>query len=207
MKSVANKTCANSVELALRLVLPALAASTIATQVATFVIPNAPLYSTPAYVVTPQTYVWAVLAAPILGIWSVAFVRLIAWADRVRPSDWRRLVAPAPVFLAVGLISIPFPQVLGNGQDVAQLLFRQPMAPLALLILLPVRPLCTVGLVASGGPGGLFTPTLAAGALACSPRSALSGSHSFRMATSVFLRSSARARWSRRRRRGRSPRS
>jgi chloride channel protein, CIC family len=160
-------------ELALRLVLPALAASTVATQVATIVIPNAPIYPSPAYVVTPQTYLWAVLAAPIIGVWAVAFVRLIAWADRVRPSDWRRLVAPALVFLAIGLISIPFPQVLGNGQDVAQLLFRQPIAPLALLVLLPIRPLCTVGSVASGAPGGLFTPSLAAGALAGSALGAL----------------------------------
>jgi chloride channel protein, CIC family len=125
--------------LSLRLVLPAIAASTIATQVATIFIPNAPIYATPAYVVTPQTFVFALLAAPIIGVWAVAFVRLIAWADRVRPSDWRRFVAPPAVFLALGLISIPFPQVLGNGQDVAQFLFRQPMAPLALLVLLPVR--------------------------------------------------------------------
>jgi chloride channel protein, CIC family len=152
--------------LSLRLVLPAIAASTIATQVATIFIPNAPIYVTPAYVVTPQTFVFALLAAPIIGVWAVAFVRLIAWADRVRPSDWRRFVAPPAVFLALGLISIPFPQVLGNGQDVAQFLFRQPMAPLALLVLLPMRPLCTIGSVASGAPGGLFTPSLTAGALA-----------------------------------------
>ena len=152
--------------LSLRLVLPAIAASTIATEVATIFIPNAPIYATPAYVVTPQTFVFALLAAPIIGVWAVAFVRLIAWADRVRPSDWRRFVAPPAVFLGLGLISIPFPQVLGNGQDVAQFLFRQPMAPLALLVLLPIRPLCTIGSVASGAPGGLFTPSLTAGALA-----------------------------------------
>ena len=48
---------------------------------------------------------------------------------------------------------------------VAQAMFRQPPATLALLVLLPVRPPCTVGSVASGAPGGLFTPSLAAGAL------------------------------------------
>ncbi len=152
--------------LALRLVLPALAATTIATQIATFVIPNAPIYATPAFAVTAETYVWAFLAAPLMGLWSVDFVRLIAWADRARPSDWRRFVAPALVFLAVGLISIPFPEVLGNGQGVAGLLFRQPLAPVVVLVLLPLRPLCTVASVASGAPGGLFTPSLAAGALA-----------------------------------------
>ncbi len=152
--------------LALRLVLPALAASTIATEIATFVVPNAPIYPTPAYAVTAGTYVWAFLAAPVIGLWAVGFVRLISWADRARPSDWRRFVAPALVFLAVGLVSIPFPEVLGNGQDVAEAMFRQPLALLPLLVLLPLRPLCTVASVACGAPGGLFTPSLSAGALA-----------------------------------------
>jgi chloride channel protein, CIC family len=152
--------------LALRLVLPALTASIIATEVAAIVIPNAAIYATPAYVITPEVYVWAVLASPLIGLWSVGFVRAIAWADRARPSDWRRFVAPPIVFLCLGLISIPFPEVLGNGQNIAQFLFREPLAPVALLILLPVRPLCTVGSFASGAPGGLFTPSLAAGALA-----------------------------------------
>jgi chloride channel protein, CIC family len=152
--------------LALRLVLPALAATAIATATATFVVPNAPIYTTPAYAISPGTFVFAVVASPLIGVWSVGFVRAIAWADRNRPSDWRRLVAPPLVFLAVGLASIPFPEVLGNGQDVAELLFKQSMPPLALLLLLPLRPLCTVASIASGAPGGLFTPSLAAGAFA-----------------------------------------
>ncbi len=152
--------------LALRLVLPALTATTIATQIATFVVPNAPIYPVPAYAITAQTYAWALLAAPIIGLWSVGFVRLIAWADRARPSDWRRFVAPPLVFLAVGLLSIRFPEVLGNGQDVALRMFQQPFGPVALLVLLPLRPLCTIVSVASGAPGGLFTPSLSAGALA-----------------------------------------
>jgi chloride channel protein, CIC family len=54
----------------------------------------------------------------------------------------------------------------GNGQDVAQLLFLHPLAPLALAVLPLLRPIATVASVASGAPGGLFTPSLAAGALA-----------------------------------------
>jgi H+/Cl- antiporter ClcA len=55
--------------------------------------------------------------------------------------------------------------LLGNGQDVAQFLFAHPLAP--------VRPLCTVASLACGAPGGLFTPSLAAGALAGSALGAL----------------------------------
>ena len=73
----------------------------------------------------------------------------------------------------VGAASIPFPELLGNGQDVVQLLIREPLAPLALLILLPLRPLVTVAAFGSGAPGGLFTPSLTAGALMGSALGAL----------------------------------
>jgi H+/Cl- antiporter ClcA len=148
------------------LVVPALAAALIATMAASFVVPNAPLYSVPAYPISPDVYLWIVIASPIIGLWSVAFVRAIAWAYNVRPSGWGRFIAPPLVLVAVGLVSIVFPELLGNGQDVAQLLFRRPLEPIALAALVFVRPLATVGSIASGAPGGLFTPSLAAGALA-----------------------------------------
>lgn len=151
--------------LALRLVLPALAAALIATKTAAFVVPNAPLYAVPVFAVAPDVYLWAIAASPLIGLASIAFVRAIAWADRVRPSDWRRLVAPPLVFAVIGLMSIIFPELLGNGQDVAQLLFRHPLAPLALAALVVLRPLATVVSAASGAPGGLFTPSLTFGAL------------------------------------------
>ena len=159
--------------LGLRLVMPALAAALIAVKAASFVVPNAPLYTIPAYVIPPDVYLWAIIASPFIGLGSVAFVRAIAWADRVRPSDWRRLAAPPAVLAAVGLLSIVFPQLLGNGQDLAQLLFLHPLAPLALFALLVLRPLATVSSAAGGAPGGLFTPSLAAGALMGSALGAL----------------------------------
>ena len=151
--------------LALRLVMPALTASLIAVQTASLVIPNAPLYTVPGYVISPDVYLWVIVASPFIGLWSVLFVRAIAWADRARPSGWLRLVAPPAVFAAVGLLSIVFPELLGNGQDLAQLLFGHPLAPFALAALFLLRPLATVASAASGAPGGLFTPSLAAGAL------------------------------------------
>ena len=152
--------------LALRLVVPALAAALIATKTASFVVPNAPLYAVPVYEIPPDVYLWAIIASPFIGLWSVAFVRAIAWAYRVRPSGWGRFIAPPLVFAVIGLLSIVFPELLGNGQDVAQLLFLHPLAPFALAALVLLRPLATVASVASGAPGGLFTPSLAAGALA-----------------------------------------
>jgi chloride channel protein, CIC family len=125
-----------------------------------------PSTTIPAYKISPEVYLWTLVASPIIGLWSVGFVRAIAWADRVRPSDWRRFVAPPLVFFGVGLLTIDFPELLGNGQALAQLLFLHRLAPLALALLLPLRQLATVTSAASGAPGGLFTPSLAAGALA-----------------------------------------
>ena len=151
--------------LALRLVLPALAASLIATWTAAFVVPNAALYAVPVYAVAADVYLWAIVASPLIGLASIAFVRAIAWADRVRPSDWRRFVAPPAVLGLVGLVSIVFPELLGNGQDVAQFLFLHPLAPVVLAALVVLRPFATVASAASGAPGGLFTPSLTFGAL------------------------------------------
>jgi len=152
--------------LALRLVVPALAAALIATTTASVFVPNAPLYSVPAYPISPDVYLWVVIASPIIGLWSVAFVRAIAWAYAARPSGWLRFIAPPAVLGLIGLVSIVYPELIGNGQDVAQALFLHPLAPVALAALVFVRPIATVAAVASGAPGGLFTPSLATGALA-----------------------------------------
>jgi chloride channel protein, CIC family len=152
--------------LALRPVIPALAAALIATETASFVVPNAPLYNVPLYPISPDVYLWTVIAAPLIGLWSVVFVRAIAWAYRARPSGWGRFIAPPIVLAVIGLVSIVFPELLGNGQDVAQLLFLHPLEPVVLAALVLVRPMATIASVASGAPGGLFTPSLAAGALA-----------------------------------------
>ena len=151
--------------LALRLVLPALLASLIATAVAWTVLPDAPTYIIPAYPSAAPVIVWAVLAGPIAGVVSVLYVRAIAWADANKPSGWRRLVYPGLALGLLGFVSIPFPQLLGNGRDVAQLAFVGREAPVLLLALVFLKPAATVLCMRSGAPGGLFTPSLALGAL------------------------------------------
>ena len=151
--------------LALRLVLPALAASVIATIVAWMVIPNAPTYHVAIEGNYASVIVWALLAGPIIGVASVGYVRMIALADRNRPTGWLRLIAPALGFGALGLVSIAFPQLLGNGKEMAQLTFDGALAPLLLVALLALKPLATFVCFGSGGPGGLFTPSLTFGAL------------------------------------------
>ncbi len=152
-------------ELALRLVLPALMASLIATGVAWVALPDAPTYQIPSYVSSLSVCCWALLAGPLAGIASVGYVKMIAWADRGTPRGWRRLVAPALVLGGLGLVSIWFPQLLGNGRDAAQLAFTGQLTVALLIALVVLKPLATVLCVRSGTPGGLFTPSLALGAM------------------------------------------
>jgi CIC family chloride channel protein len=151
--------------LALRLVLPALLTSVIATATAWLVLPNAPTYVLIRFDESAANLVLALVIGPVIGLASVVFVRIIMQADRFRPTHWRRLVAPVLALGLLGLVSIDFPQLLGNGKDVAQLAFADQI-PLALLLaLLILKPLATVLCLGSGVPGGLFTPSLVFGAL------------------------------------------
>ena len=152
-------------ELALRFVLPALVTSLIATGVSWAFLPDAATYAIPLYHGSVASTVWALLAGPIAGVVSVGYVRLVALADHHRPKGGWRVVVPVLALAALGIVSIGFPQLLGNGRDVAQLAFTGQVAPLLLLALLVLKPAATMLCLGSGAPGGLFTPSLALGAL------------------------------------------
>jgi chloride channel protein, CIC family len=151
--------------LALRYVLPAIFASVVATAVSWLALPDAPTYIIPAYSSSASCVVWALLVGPIAGVVSVGYVRIISWADRNRPKGWRRFAAPILGLGLLGVVSIWFPQVLGNGKDISQLAFTNQVAPMLLLTLLVLKPAATVLCMRSGAPGGLFTPSLTVGAL------------------------------------------
>jgi len=151
--------------LALRLVLPALLTSVVATATSWLVLPNAPTYALPRFDESAANLVLALLIGPIAGLASVGYVRIIAQADRYRPRHWRRLVAPILALGLLGLVSIWFPQLLGNGKDIVQLAFSDQIPLALLLVFLILKPFVTVLCLGSGVPGGLFTPSLAFGAL------------------------------------------
>jgi H+/Cl- antiporter ClcA len=152
--------------LALRLVLPALLASLVATTISWLVLPNAPTYQIPSFPYSAGALAWALVIGPIAGLVSVGYVKTVAWADRNKPTGWHRLAAPVLVLGLLGLISVKFPQLLGNGSDLSQLLYVGGITSSALLMpLLILKPVATVACLGSGAPGGLFTPSLTLGAL------------------------------------------
>jgi H+/Cl- antiporter ClcA len=151
--------------LALRYVLPALLTSVVAAAVSWIVLPDAPTYIIPSYVSSASAIAWTLVAGPIAGLFSVGYVRIITWAERHKPENWRRIVVPMAGLGLLGLVSIRFPQILGNGKDISQLAFEGKVPMLLLLALFALKPLAIVLCVRCGAPGGLFTPSLTAGAM------------------------------------------
>jgi chloride channel protein, CIC family len=146
-------------------VLPALAASMLATAASWLLLPNEPAYTVQVYVLHPADLVWALLAAPIFGLAAVLWVRALAWAETCKPQGWHALAAPMAVFTLVGVVAIWFPDLLGNGKGLVQRAFVGALDRKLLGSLLVLRLLATTGCLATGAPGGVFTPTMTFGAL------------------------------------------
>ncbi len=151
-------------EISFATAVPALATAGIATILARIAVPTGPLYSLPHFTLSPSLFGWSVVAGPIMGFAAIGFVRLVRMAGSLRPRTSAIMVVMPVVFLAVGLLSIPFPEILGNGRALGQTAFSG-VAPLGLLALLAaLKTIATVATMGSGAAGGTLTPSLAIGA-------------------------------------------
>jgi H+/Cl- antiporter ClcA len=152
--------------LTLAVVLPALACSTIATLTAWISLPNSPTYpSIPIYHAGAPLMVWSVPAGLVIGLLTVGYVRLIGVVASHRQSGWRVSFAPAAAFSLLGVVALRYPELLGNGRDLAGPVFLGAGTVGLLLALAVLKPFATALCLGSGAAGGLFTPTLATGAV------------------------------------------
>lgn len=151
--------------LALPLVLPALATSVIATAVAWITLGTAHTYVMPVYAVHAAQVIWALGLGPVIGLAAVGWVRVVARVAAIRLTGRARLIAPLVVLTALGLLAIPYPQLLGNGKGIVQLAVVGGLSLGLSIVLLVLKPAVTAACLGAGAPGGLFTPTLTAGVL------------------------------------------
>jgi H+/Cl- antiporter ClcA len=151
--------------LALPLVLPALAVSVVATVVAWTTLGTAHTYHMPNWDLHPAQLVWAFICGPLIGLAAVGWVKMVEQASRMRPRHRGRYWAPLFAFTGLGLLAIPYPELLGNGKGVVQLVLTGGISIGLAAVLLALKPLVTAACLAAGSPGGLFTPTLTIGAL------------------------------------------
>ena len=101
----------------------------------------------------------------LLGHLAPPFLALLVWSKR------RFASLPGPLYLKfafggliVGLISMVFPQVWGNGYSVVDAILHNRLVGWLLLAVLLAKVASTASTVGSGAVGGVFTPTLFIGA-------------------------------------------
>jgi H+/Cl- antiporter ClcA len=130
------------------------------------------LYHVPAMHLSPSLLVWAVVVGPVLGLAGVGFVKLTNRLQGIAPKGWHLLVVLPVVFAMVGLIAIPFPEILGNGRALGLVAMNTTLddasfaglSPIVLLLLLGVlRTVTTSATIGAGAVGGTLTPSIAIG--------------------------------------------
>lgn len=146
-------------------VLAAVITSFMAVAVSWLLLPNIPTFNVAQLSITPSLLLWAAVAGPILGAASAVYVQFIGWSETGKPKAYMVIAAPILVFIALGVISLRFPEILGNEKNVVQEAFGSQLGTGLLCWLLVLRPLATAMCLKSGAPGGLFTPTMTFGAL------------------------------------------
>ena len=127
---------------------------------------SSPLYQmTPLPPPTPSIYLLLALFGLLAGLVSVLLLYGLNLAGR----GFSALKLPPPLQLGlggalVGVISLAYPEVWGNGYSVIQYLLIAPPTLWLILALLLAKMLAIAASSGSGAPGGVLTPTLFIGA-------------------------------------------
>ena len=126
-----------------------------------------PVFHVPA--ATLQTS-WELLLCAVLGVLGGLVGALFMLALRASASLYTRARLPRPVAMAsaglvLGLVTLRYPEIVGNGREAIAALFVRPWGIEAVLALLALRLVVTPLAVGSGTVGGVFTPTLFLGAM------------------------------------------
>ena len=149
----------------LPVILPALVCSGIATVTAWIYLPSHPTYlNVPNYHLTAPIMVFALVAGPVIGLIATGYIRLIGWVTHFQITGWPAIAAQVAAMGLLGVIGFAYPQLFGNGRDIASDGFTGAGGFVFFLALFLLKPLVTSAMLGSGASGGLFTPTLATGA-------------------------------------------
>ena len=147
--------------------LPVMAAAVVATAVTRVTTGIDPIFAiSDGTSLDPMDYtVFALVgfAAGWFGIWTMQAVTVVERLFRRLPGPgWTR---PAYGGLALGLIALVFPEVLGSGHGAIEFTVTEGFAPLYLAGLLLAKALASAISLGSGYRGGLFSSSLFIGAL------------------------------------------
>ena len=151
---------------ALPIILPALACSTIATQTARWYLADHPTYTgIPHYHSSARLLIWAILLGPLVGLVAAGYIRLLGFVAHRRATGKAIFLALPVAFGVLGLLGIAYPALFGNGSAIVGQTLLGNGGLTLLLVLFLLKPLVTAMCLGAGASGGLFTPVLSIGAL------------------------------------------
>ncbi|MGE0363323.1 MAG: chloride channel protein [Vicinamibacterales bacterium] len=148
------------------LLLPTMAATVMAAAVTRSVAGAGPLYGLRSYELTSYLEFLSVAAIAVASAGgAAAFKRVLAITERwfeasAMPQPARAMTGGA----VVGLLAMWLPDVAGNGYEPLHRLLDTPLPLAAVVVLVGAKVVATSSSVASGVPGGIFTPMLLIGA-------------------------------------------
>lgn len=147
-------------------VLPVTVCSVTAAATAWVSLPRHATYvDVPDYHLTRGLAISALVVAPFIGLVASGYIRIIGWVSHHRASGRWLLFAPVLTFGLVGLAGLHYPELFGNGKDMAHAAYLGGGTLGLLLVLGILKPLLTALCLQSGAAGGLFTPVLSTGAV------------------------------------------
>ena len=126
-----------------------------------------PVFQVPAATLSAP---WEIALYAALGLLGGVVAALFLFALRACATLYSRSRLPRPLAmatagLALGLVTLRYPEIVGNGREAIAALFTRPWGIEHVVALLALRLIVTPLAVGSGTVGGVFTPTLFIGAM------------------------------------------
>lgn len=150
--------------ISVRYAVLALSTSMLATVIARIAVSPEPFYHTISLDTSWHTLGWAAVVGLLIGWPAREFRRAVEWVGRHRLRGVPMLAALTATMAITGLLSMPLPEILGNGQAAAQRAYDG--AGLAdTLILVGIKTTLVLLTLLAGAVGGTLTPGFSVGAL------------------------------------------
>jgi chloride channel protein, CIC family len=149
----------------MNLFAPLLCASVVSSMLSRSFFSNHPWYQVPNFDFTSIVQLpWFVILGFFAGALGAGFLKLLQVSKELFQRIPMLYVRMGLGGLLVGVITLKYPQVWGNGHEVTTEIIQNPMSFDVLLLIFLAKLAATVITVGSGAVGGVITPTLFLGA-------------------------------------------
>ncbi|CPR18832.1 chloride channel protein [Brenneria goodwinii] len=145
--------------------IAAIVTSALAAWIATLFLGEEHQYHFPHEVASTSLVFWGILSGPVFGVAAFQFRRLTQRARSKVKNNWQMPVFSILAFTLLGVLSLWFPQLPGNGKGPTQLTLNGDITPSLVIALLCFKVLVIYAVLRGGAEGGLLTPGLTIGAL------------------------------------------